>query len=312
MVFEHTPVLPEEVFLHQNLKPGDVAVDGTLGGCGHALRTIEAILPDGLLIGIDQDRDAIDNARDVLRPYKDNVLLVHDNFSNLSRILKANHIEAVNSILVDLGFSLHQIEKSKRGFSFNKEEPLDMRMDIRHTRTAADIIHSLKEKELADLFYHYGEERFSRRIARRIVAQRQNNPISTSKDLAAIVAAAVPTPRGKRHKIHPATRVFQALRIAVNRELDVLKAFMAQIPDVLKKDGRVSIISFHSLEDRIVKQSIRNYEQGCTCPKGLPQCICGFEPRMKAVFKKPVIAKEAELETNPMARSAKLRVAKRV
>lgn len=312
MNFEHTPVLPEEVHRYQNLKPGHVCVDGTLGGCGHALKTVEAILPDGLLIGVDQDRDAIDHAAEVMAPFRNNVLLVHDNFSNLGSILKTHGIGPVNSILVDLGFSLHQIENSNRGFSFNRNEPLDMRMDIRNPLTASDIIHSFREKELADLFFEYGEERLSRRIARKIVKERENARIDNSQQLARIVKSAVPAKQGKTAKIHPATRVFQALRIAVNQELSVLETFMAQVPDLLAVQGRVSVISFHSLEDRIVKQYIKRLSDGCTCPKTLPQCVCGFVPRMKPICRKPVSPSQKEITANPMARSAKLRVAERI
>lgn len=312
MGFEHTPVMPHEVLLHQTLKPGDICVDGTLGGCGHALRTIEAIMPTGMLIGIDQDIDAIENARQILQPYKDNVLLFHKNFSDLSSILNSLDIDAVNSILIDLGFSLHQIEKSNRGFSFRKEEPLDMRMDIRTNQTAMNIIRTFTEKDLADLFFEYGEERLSRRIAKRIVQIRQTSPIESSRQLADIVKAAIPAKIAFAQKIHPATRVFQALRIAVNKELDILETFMNQVPSFLKTDGRISVISFHSLEDRIVKTTLRKYEQGCTCPKDLPQCVCGFTPVMKSISRKPFIPTRAEIESNPMARSAKLRVAVKI
>ncbi len=312
MVLEHTPVMPQEVLLHQNLKPGDVCVDGTLGGCGHALKTIGAIMPTGILIGIDQDMDAIENAKQVLGPFKDNVLLFHKNFSELRNILNSLKIDAVNSILIDLGFSLHQIEKSNRGFSFRKEEPLDMRMDTRTQQTAMDIVSSFAENDLANLLYEYGEEKLSRRIAGKIVQARQIAPIKTSRQLADIVKAAVPAKIAFARKIHPATRTFQALRIAVNRELDVLESFMTLIPSCLKKDGRVSIISFHSLEDRIVKKALRKYEQGCTCPRDLPRCLCGFTPTMESISRKPFIPTRAEIESNPMARSAKLRVAKKI
>lgn len=312
MVFEHTPVMPQEVLLHQNLKPGDVCVDGTLGGCGHALKTIEAILPTGMLIGIDQDMDAIENAKQVLQPFKDNVLLFHRNFSDLRNILNTLKIDRVNSILIDLGFSLHQIEKSNRGFSFRKEEPLDMRMDTRTNQTAMSIISTFTESDLADLFYEYGEEKLSRRIARKIVQVRQISPIESSKQLADVVKSAVPAKIAFAKKIHPATQVFQALRIAVNKELDVLKMFMAQASSFLEKEGRISIISFHSLEDRIVKKALRQYEQGCTCPKDLPRCLCGFTPVMKPIFRKPILPTPEEIASNPMARSAKLRVAEKI
>ncbi len=312
MVFEHTSVMPNEVHEHQLLKPGNICVDCTLGGAGHALKTIKAIRPGGTLIGIDQDIDAIRNAKEVLHLYEENVLLCHDNFSKLPEILDSNGIKGVNSILLDLGFSLNQLKNGKRGFSFNKNEPLDMRMDIRNDLTAEDIVNSFKENELADIFFKYGEERFSRKIARRIVTKRKDAIIKTSQELAQIVRNALPAKLVHKQKIHPATRVFQALRIAVNRELEVLETFMEKVPSMLLKGGRLCVISFHSLEDRIVKQGIRKFEQGCTCPKELPQCLCGFVPSLKPVFRKPLIPTKEEVKSNPMARSAKLRVAQKV
>ncbi len=312
MAFEHTSVMPEEVHEHQNLKPGSICVDCTLGGAGHALRTLKDILPGGKLIGIDQDLDAITHAKGVLHPFKDNILICHSNFSELPQILRNNHIEGVDSILLDLGFSLNQLRNGKRGFSFNKDEPLDMRMDIRNDLTAAEIINSFKENELADLFFKYGEEKLSRRIARSIVQRRKTSLIQTSMDLADIVTGATPKKLIHTQKIHPATRVFQALRIAVNKELERLETFLEAVPSMLVSGGRLLVISFHSLEDRIVKQAIRKFENGCTCPKTLPVCLCGFVPQMKSVFRKPLIPTKKEIEANPMARSSKLRVAEKI
>ncbi|MCG8616133.1 MAG: 16S rRNA (cytosine(1402)-N(4))-methyltransferase RsmH [Desulfobacterales bacterium] len=312
MDFEHISVMPKEVHDHQDLSPGDLCVDCTLGGAGHALSTVRAILPDGILIGIDQDNDAIANAKKVLHSYKDNVRLYHNNFSDLPRILADSGITGVDSILLDLGFSLNQLTQSKRGFSFQKNEPLDMRMDVRNTLTAEEMVNTYTEKQLADIFFTYGEERFSRRVAARIVKARADAPVKTSGELADLVAGAIPGKSKAAQKIHPATRVFQALRIAVNQELERLETFMAQIPDMLNPGGRVSIISFHSLEDRIVKQRLRSFENGCTCPKALPQCLCGFVKTMKVLTRKPIVAGPEELRANPMARSAKLRVARRL
>ena len=312
MGFEHTSVMPQEVREHQNLKPGNIIVDCTLGGSGHALAAIRAILPKGMLIGIDQDIDAIKHAEKILHPYKENVLLFHSNFSDLPEILNSNGIKGVNSILLDLGFSLNQLKNGKRGFSFNKNEPLDMRMDIRNDLTAFEIINSFPENELTDIFFKFGEEKFSKRIARKIVAARTDSPIHTSQDLAQIVTDAVPTKFARSQHIHPATRIFQALRIAVNRELERLETFMEAVPSLLLKGGRLCVISFHSLEDRIVKQALRKFEDGCTCPKDLPVCSCGFIPQMKSVFKKPLVPTKQEIERNPMARSSKLRVAEKL
>ena len=312
MGFEHTSVMPQEVHEHQNLKPGNICVDCTLGGAGHALATLKTILPDGRLIGIDQDLDAIAHAKKVLHPFKENVLLVHSNFSDLPQILATNGIKGVNSILLDLGFSLHQLKNGNRGFSFNKNEPLDMRMDIRNDLTAHEIVNSFPEDELMTIFFKFGEEKFSRRIARKIVEQRRRNPIQTSSELAQIVTTAIPTKFIYKQRIHPATRVFQALRIAVNRELERLEQFMAVVPSLLLPGGRLCVISFHSLEDRIVKQALRKFEEGCTCPKNLPVCLCGFVPQMKSIFRKPLVPTKEEISANPMARSSKLRVAQKI
>ncbi|MCF6246600.1 MAG: 16S rRNA (cytosine(1402)-N(4))-methyltransferase RsmH [Desulfobacula sp.] len=312
MGFEHTSVMPQQVQEHQNLRPGSICVDCTLGGAGHALETIKAILPNGKLIGIDQDRDAIEHAQKKLGPYKKNIHLFHNNFSELPTLLNSIGITSVDSILLDLGFSLNQLTQGKRGFSFNKSEPLDMRMDIRNDLTASDIVNSFSESELVKMFFSFGEEKFSRRIAKKIITLRDEKPIETSMELAELVTSAIPAKVRHSQRIHPATRIFQALRIAVNQELSRLETFMEKVPSLLTKDGRLCVISFHSLEDRIVKKALRKFEQGCTCPKELPRCLCGFVPIMKSIFRKPLIATEDETGTNPMARSAKLRVAKKL
>ena len=312
MVFEHTSVMPNQVHAYQSLKPGDICVDCTLGGCGHAMATLKTIGSDGLLIGIDQDMDAITNARNVLHLFEDNVRLYHNNFSDLPDILKDAGINAVNSILLDLGFSLNQLTQSKRGFSFKKDEPLDMRMDVRNSLTAHQVVNTYSEKQLTDIFFTYGEERFSRRMARAIIEKRACTPIATSLELARVLENAMPARAKAKQKIHPATRVFQALRIVVNRELERLETFIQAVPSMLVKGGRISIISFHSLEDRIVKQRLRAFENGCTCPRQFPLCICGFVKQMESVTRKPLTADPDELKANPMARSAKLRVAQKI
>jgi 16S rRNA (cytosine1402-N4)-methyltransferase len=312
MGFVHTSVMPAEVFAYQNLKPGDICVDGTLGGGGHALATLKAICPGGTLIGIDQDLDAVNHAQKLLHPFRENILLVHDNFSRISTILDRHGIKRVNTIVLDLGFSLNQITQANRGFSFNRDEPLDMRMDTRQELTAEKIVNSFTQKALADLFFAFGEEKFSRRIAKTIVMQRKAEPIKTTMQLTRLIQETVPKGRAAAQKIHPATRVFQALRIAVNQELDNLACFMAQVPHLLVKGGRVCIISFHSLEDRIVKQHLKAFEAGCTCPKTLPCCVCDTRPVMRAIVRKPLTPTPGELAANPMARSARLRVAERI
>ena len=304
--------MPHEVHEHQKLQPGNICVDCTLGGAGHALATIQAILPHGKFIGIDQDIDAIEHAKKLLSSFGENVQLFHNNFIDLPQILSSIGIQGVNSIVLDLGFSLNQLKNSRRGFSFNKNEPLDMRMDTRNNLSASQIINSYEEKELVKIFFKFGEERFSRRIAKQIVKKRGLKEITTSLELAQIVKNAIPAKNVFGQRIHPATRVFQALRIAVNSELEKLENFMKTIPSLLLKGGRICVISFHSLEDRIVKQALRKFEEGCTCPKDLPVCLCGFVPTMKSIFRKPLIPTKNEIGINPMARSSKLRVAERI
>lgn len=312
MAFEHTSVMPEEVQKHLQLKPGNTCVDCTLGGSGHAKSIVKAILPGGKFIGIDQDTDAIANAELVFKDNSKNINLIHDNFVNLPKILTSLGINSVDGIVLDLGLSLNQLKNSKRGFSFQKVENLDMRMDTRDQLTAMEIINSFDEKKLADIFFKYGEEKMSRKIARNIIKEREKNTIETSKELAQIVKNSIPAKIIYKKKIHPATKVFQALRIYVNKELERLEKFMENIPELLNKDGRLVVISFHSLEDRIVKKQIKKFEDGCTCPRELPKCACGFEQKLKSLFKKPLIPSTEEIELNPMARSAKMRVAQRV
>ena len=312
MGFEHRSVMPQEIHEHQNLKPGNICIDCTLGGAGHALATIKSILPDGIFIGIDQDRDAIEHATATLSPFEKNIHLFHNNFTDLPHILNSIGINGVHSIVLDLGFSLNQLRNGKRGFSFQKDEPLDMRMDIRNKLTASEIINTYTEKELTEIFFKFGEEKFSRRIAKKIVYKRETGDIKTSLELAEIVKSAIPAKIIFSQRIHPATRIFQALRIAVNNELEKLKKFMEIVPSLLLKKGRICIISFHSLEDRIVKHAIRKFENGCTCPKDLPICLCGFIPTMQSVFRKPLIPTKEEIELNPMARSSKLRVGEKI
>ena len=304
--------MPEQVRQHLNLKPGSTCIDCTLGGCGHALQSIRAILPNGRFIGIDQDASAVENARIVLEPYKDIASIVHDNFVNIASILDSLGIDGADGILLDLGLSLNQLRNSRRGFSFQKDEPLDMRMDTRGEVTAEQIINEYSEKDLADIFFKFGEERMAGKIARNIVRARGKEPIRSSRRLAEVVKEAVPAKVAFKQKIHPATRVFQALRILVNGELRKLEKFMDTVPQVLSPGGRLVVISFHSLEDRLVKQKIREFENGCTCPPIFPECTCGFEQKLAAVGKKPVVPSAEETERNPMARSAKIRVAERV
>ncbi|MFO7752879.1 MAG: 16S rRNA (cytosine(1402)-N(4))-methyltransferase RsmH [Desulfobacteraceae bacterium] len=312
MGFEHTPVMPEQVRHYLNLKPGNTCIDCTLGGCGHAVESIQAVLPNGRLIGIDQDIAAVENAQTVLEPYKENTTIVHDNFANIVSILESLGIKGADGILLDLGLSLNQLRNSTRGFSFQADEPLDMRMDTRGETTAEHIVNNYSEKELADIFFRFGEERMAGKIARKIIRTRMTEPIQSGRELARIVRDAIPAKVAFKKKTHPATKVFQALRISVNKELQKLETFMDKVPELLNKNGRLVVISFHSLEDRIVKQKIRGFEKGCTCPSIFPECTCGFQQKLKAVIKKPVTPSREEIDRNPMARSAKIRVAQRV
>ena len=307
MDFKHISAMPREVLEAIAPKPGGFYVDGTLGGGGHSSLIIERIMPGGRFIGVDQDQDAIENAQKRFGHLGDAVTLVHDNFANLPAILNRLRIEKVDGILVDIGLSQHQLDGSGRGFSFMKNEPLDMRMDKRSGVTAAELVNTLDEKALADLIFKYGEERFSRGIARSIVKKRETAPLKTTDELADIIRGAMPAKAVAKQKIHPATRTFQALRIAVNRELERLETFMYAAPSLLNPGGRLCVLSFHSLEDRIVKQKMRALAAGCICPKDFPICTCGNTPSVKLLTRKAVRPKEDEVSANPMARSTRLR-----
>lgn len=301
-----------EVVYYLNCKPGKIYVDCTLGGAGHARAICEKIVPNGILIGIDQDRDAIKNATKVLKAYNLNIRLFHDNFTSLPTILSLLKIASVDGILLDLGVSLQQLEYSGRGFSFKRDEPLDMRMNIESSLKAEDLVNNLAEKDLRRIFKEYGEERWARQIAQKIVEKRQIKPIKSSKELSEIVCSAIPPKTLAKQRIHPATRVFMALRIVVNRELERLEAFMENAAGLLNPGGRLCILSFHSLEDRIVKQRIKFLEKGCICPPDLPKCICDKKRVVRSLAKKALRPTGEEIVRNPMARSAKLRVVEKI
>jgi len=302
----------DEVVFYLNCRPGKIYVDGTLGGAGHARAICSSITPGGVFIGIDQDIDAINHAKTALQEFSLPIHLIHGNFVHLPEFLSQLNIDAVDGLLLDLGASLHQLEDSGRGFSFRKDEPLDMRKDIRESETAAMLVNKLAQENLQNIFKEYGEERFARRIAAGIVRIRRREKITTSKQLAQIVVDSIPGPAAARQKIHPATRVFMALRIAVNRELDTLRAFLEYAADYLNPGGRLCVLSFHSLEDRIVKQRLKALEKGCTCPPQLPRCICGQKPQVKILTKRVVRPTAAEIAANPMARSTRLRAAEKI
>jgi len=309
MVYRHTSVMTAEVMTYLNCRPGKIYADCTLGGSGHARSILERIIPEGLLIGIDQDRDAIINAEKVLGPHTSHLRLFHDNFIRLPDILTQLDIASVDGILLDLGLSFYQLESSGRGFSFQKDEPLDMRMNVDADYRAADLVNQMSEKELKRIFTEYGEERWAGRIARRIVEKRKAKKIESSHHLAQIVCESVP--KGSR-RIHPATRVFMALRIAVNQELQMLQLFMENVVNLLNPKGRLCVLSFHSLEDRMVKQQLNTWEKGCICPPDFPKCVCGKKKTVRCLTKKAIRPTEQEVKVNPMARSAKLRAMERL
>jgi 16S rRNA (cytosine1402-N4)-methyltransferase len=309
----HTSVLLAETLEYLAPKAGEIFVDATLGLGGHA----EAILSaaeNTQVIGIDQDTEALSKARARLERFGERFSGFHANFSEIRKVLDEARVEAVDGVLADLGVSSMQLDSETRGFSFRFDAPLDMRMDAESgEETAAELLETLSEFEIARIIYEYGEERFSRRIARRIVERRERgDSVQTTKQLAELVERAVPRTGGsggkKKEKIHPATRTFQALRIAVNRELEILEDFIKGAIDILKPDGRLAIISFHSLEDRIAKQTLQKLSGKCFCPPNFPKCVCGgAEKKIEILTRKPIVAGEAEMQANPRARSAKLR-----
>lgn len=312
MPYKHIPVMLREAVHFLDCMLGKTYVDCTLGGSGHALAIVEKIIPGGLLIGIDQDKDAILNAKKVLKPYGLNVRLFHENFVNLPEILSQINIDAVDGILLDLGISFYQLELSGRGFSFKKDEPLDMRMNVNTQVKAGDLVNRMDEESLKKLFKQYGEERWAKQIARSIVKARKLKKICSTSQLSQIICNAVPKKSLFTQKIHPATRVFMALRIAVNRELELLDSFMESAVNFLRPKGRLCVISFHSLEDRIVKHRIKALEGKCICPPDFPKCVCNPKKIVRSLTRKVLRPTEEEIAVNPMARSAKLRVAEKL
>ncbi len=308
---EHKPVLLDEVIRHLRCTPGKSFVDGTVGGGGHARAILEKTAPDGLLIGVDWDENALTKARSNLHLFKERLVLVRDNFTRIGSILVRLHIQAVDGILLDLGLSSFQVDDAERGFSFNLPGPLDMRMDTRQKTTAAQLVNTLSEEELADLIWSLGEERWSRKIARNIVRARGEEAIETTDRLAEVVNKAIPPGKRPRQR-HPATRTFQALRLAVNRELEHLRTFLQRVLHWLTPGGRLAIISFHSLEDRLVKQAFTNWARSCRCPARSPICQCEGRPLVRLNNKKPVMPASKEIKENPRARSGRLRVVEKL
>lgn len=302
--------MPAEVLRYLQPQPGGTYLDGTLGGAGHARLILEASGETGRLIGLDRDPDALQHAQRILSTFGDRAILRQGNFSNAGEILATLGISGVDGILLDLGVSSYQLDEGGRGFSFRVDAPLDMRMGPDARSTAAAVVNNAEAADLARIFRDYGEERWAKRIARRIVEARSRTPIETTRELAALVKAAIPAAR-QPPKIHPATRVFQALRIYVNEELDHVARGVADGIDLLKPGARMVVISFHSLEDRIVKRFFQQEARGCVCPPKLPMCACGRSPRVEILARKAVKATAEEITANPRARSAVLRAVRR-
>ena len=309
MDFTHKPVLLNECIEALNIRPDGVYVDGTLGRAGHS-REIARRLTTGRLICIDRDQAAIDAAQERLAPWMDRVTLIHSNFSALGDVLRQAGVTGADGMLFDLGVSSPQLDDASRGFSYMQDAPLDMRMDVSAPLSAWNVVNEWSYEDLLRILFEYGEERYAPAIAKAIVRVREDKPVETTLELVDIIKSAMP-PAALREKQHPAKRSFQAIRIAVNGELEALPPMLASAVEGLNPGGRLAVITFHSLEDRIVKRAMQDMARGCTCPPEFPVCVCGKKPKVKLLTRKPIVSGEAELEENPRARSAKLRVAEK-
>lgn len=307
MEFQHKSVLLQECIENLNIRPDGIYVDGTLGGAGHSQEIIKRLTDKGLLIGIDQDRAAIEAASEKLSAYEGRFRIVRDNYVHMARVLAGFGIRKVDGILLDLGVSSYQLDTPERGFSYMEDAPLDMRMDQRQEKTARDIVNGYTEQELYRVIRDYGEDKFAKNIAKHIARARQDKPVETTGELAAIIKGAIPA-RVRAQGGHPAKRTFQAIRIELNQELSVLSEALGQMVGLLKPGGRLCVITFHSLEDRIVKTRFREWEHPCVCPPDFPVCVCGKKSQGRVVSRKPVLPGEEEMEENPRSKSAKLRV----
>jgi 16S rRNA (cytosine1402-N4)-methyltransferase len=306
----HKPVLLNECIEGLKIKPDGIYLDGTLGRAGHSLE-IAKRLRSGRLVAIDRDLTAIEESEKRLAEFKDRVTLVHGNFRDLKSILDGLSIDKVDGMLFDLGVSSPQLDDKQRGFSYMADAPLDMRMDMGESFSAYEVVNTFDERRIRKILFEYGEERYASRIASSIVRRREQKPIETTLELVEIIKSAMPA-AALREKQHPAKRSFQAIRIAVNDELGSISDMLSDAADRLRTGGRLAVISFHSLEDRLVKNAMQAGEKGCTCPKDFPICVCGFIPKLKVITKKPITASEEEIKGNPRARSAKLRIAERI
>lgn len=310
MEFKHKSVLLYETVDQLNIKPDGIYVDGTLGGGGHSYEIASRLSDKGRLIGIDQDEDAIKAASERLKPFMDRVTIVRNNYCNMDKVLDELSIDKVDGIMLDLGVSSYQLDTAERGFTYNVDAKLDMRMDQRQEVTARDIVNDYSEYDLYRIIRDYGEDRFAKNIAKHIVAARQKKPIETTFELNEIIKAAIPM-KVRATGGHPSKRTYQAIRIELNRELEVLENSIDMMIDRLNKEGRLCIITFHSLEDRIVKVRYKNNENPCTCPPSFPTCVCGKRSKGKVITRKPIIPSEEELEENSRSKSSKLRVFER-
>ena len=309
--FSHFSVLLGECIENLNIKPNGTYVDGTAGGAGHSSKIAERLGEGGLLIPIDQDEDAIKVITERLAPYGDRVKIVRDNFSNIKRVLDELEIDKIDGLLLDLGVSSYQLDTAERGFSYMANAPLDMRMDNRAARSAYTVLNEYGADELKKIIYDFGEERFAPKIVAGIVKAREKAPIQTTGELVEIIKSSIPS-FARREELSSVKRVFQAVRIEVNKELDIIAPTIEAAVSRMNEGGRIVIITFHSLEDRIVKQTFNQLSSGCTCPKDFPVCVCGNKPKIKILTKKPILPSEAELAVNSRSKSAKLRVAEKI
>ena len=313
MAFEHKPVMLDECMEYLNIRKDGVYIDATLGGAGHSSEILRRLGPKGLLIGTDQDSDAIVAATERLQGIETDgkFILTHTNFENIREIIRMHRINAVDGVLMDLGVSSHQLDEEERGFSYQHDAPLDMRMNESEEVDAAWVVNTYRLEELTRIIREYGEEKWASRIAEFIVRNREKQKIKTTGELVEIIKAAIPA-AARREGPHPAKRTFQAIRIEVNRELEVLSGSLKDVTGLLNPGGRIVVITFHSLEDRIVKRIYKEKAQGCTCPSDFPICVCGKTPEIRILTKKPVTPTLEELNKNPRARSAKLRAAEKI
>ena len=310
MDFKHISVLLDETIDGLDIKPDGIYVDGTLGGGGHSYEILKRLSPKGRLIGIDQDGEALKAAGERLKEFENQITLVRSNYCEIDKVLKELNVEKVDGILLDIGVSSYQLDNLERGFSYKSDAPLDMRMDTRQELTAADVVNTYSENELFKIIKDYGEDKFAKNIAKHIVLARKEKPLETTKELSEVIKRAIPM-KVQAKGGHPAKKTFQAIRIEVNQELTVLKESIDKMIDLLKPNGRICIITFHSLEDRIVKTKFRENENPCTCPPNFPVCFCGKKSKGKVITRKPIIPSEDEIEENKRAKSSKLRIFER-